>query len=104
MWTPYYAIKSNVYKDNNCVFNFKKNTYELRKIVDGKINWIDNQTLISEEKLSDLKKSYNMFISSRANTLGLNYSKLKHTNHQWLNIALCNARSLRKNIDLITQY
>ena len=31
-------------------------------------------------------------------------NSVSNTNTQWLAIALCNARSLRKNVDYITQY
>ena len=44
----YHSIKSNLVNEKKCVFNYKSNIYELRSIINNKLNWYEKPMYISD--------------------------------------------------------
>ena len=68
----YHSTKSNLKNDlvneKKCVFNYKSNIYELRSIINNKINWYEKPMYISDFVEKQFNESYDKFILSLLNT------------------------------------
>lgn len=60
----FHAIKSNFVTNHKCVLNKRNNTFELRHIVDDKVNWKNDPLSISDSKLSEWSSSLKEFRKS----------------------------------------
>ena len=64
----YHSTKSNLVNEKKCVFNYKSNIYELRSIINNKINWYEKPMYISDSVEKQFNESYDKFILSLLNT------------------------------------
>ena len=74
------TISLGIKCENKCVFNYKSNIYELRSILNNKINWYEKPMYISDSVEKQFNESYDKFILSLLNTNKNNNNNNNHNN------------------------